>query len=64
MKIKNGTLKKDVTAYGEKYWIQIHDTNQDDNSDLQDMLNKKIIVVFDDKEKSPTPEGEKGGSDE
>ncbi|CAB4153076.1 hypothetical protein UFOVP610_43 [uncultured Caudovirales phage] len=47
MRIKLGTLKKDVTAYGNKYWIQIEDTKGCDNSDLEGFLDKKITVVID-----------------
>lgn len=46
MKIKNGTIKKDVTAYGNKYWIQIEDTETDFNDDLEVLVNQKITVVI------------------
>lgn len=47
MKIKLGTLKKDETAYGNKYWIQIEDNKSCDNSDLEDFVNKQITVIID-----------------
>lgn len=45
-KIKLGTLKKDITAYGNKYWIQIEDTRTSDNSDLENFVDKKITVLI------------------
>lgn len=47
MEIKIGTLKKDVTAFGNKYWIQVED-QKTDNSDLENLVGKKISVVIGD----------------
>lgn len=47
MEIKIGTLKKDVTAFGNKYWIQVED-QKTDNSDLENLVDKKISVVIGD----------------
>jgi len=47
VEIKIGTLKKDVTAFGNKYWIQVED-QKTDNSDLENLVDKKISVVIGD----------------
>lgn len=46
MEIKKGTMKKDTTCYGNKYWIQIDDTVADDNSDLESLVDVKITVII------------------
>lgn len=46
MKIKIGTIKKDPTAYGNKYYIQIEDNAICSNSDLEDILNEQVTVVI------------------
>lgn len=48
MKIKVGTIKKDVTAYGNKYWIQIEDTYASDNKDLESAVDQTVSVVIGD----------------
>lgn len=53
MKIKLGTIKKDVTAFGNKYWIQIEDTAESDNSDLEFQVGclATVIIGFNELEK-------------
>ena len=46
MKIKIGKIKKDATAYGNKYWIQIEDSSLTDNSDLEELVDKTVAVVI------------------
>ena len=36
----NITIEKDVTAYGNRYWIQVNDTEEEDNSFLEQILDK------------------------
>lgn len=47
MKIKIGTVKKDPTAYGNKYSIVIEDTSTCDNKDLDSLVGKQVAVVID-----------------
>ena len=47
MKIKIGTVHKDVTAFGNKYWIQIEDSKSNDNSDLHELVGKSVAVIID-----------------
>lgn len=47
MKIKYGTVRKDVTAFGNKYWIQIQDSIYDDNSDMEALIGEDVAVVID-----------------
>lgn len=46
MKIKIGTVKEDVTAYGNRFYIQIEDSKTCDNSDLRDMVGKEFAVII------------------
>lgn len=46
MKIKIGTVHKDSTAFGNKYYIQIEDTSTNNNSDLENLLYEKVTVVL------------------
>lgn len=46
MKIKIGTVHKDITAYGNKYWIQIEDNKSCSNDDLQALVDKQVSVVI------------------
>lgn len=39
-----GTVKKDVTAYGNKYWIQIEDSEVDDNSKFEPFVDKELNI--------------------
>ena len=32
------TVNKDLTAYGNKYWLQIEDTEIEDNSFLEELI--------------------------
>lgn len=48
MKIKMGTVKKDSTAYGNSYWIQIEDSRTNDNRDLEKLVSKPVAVVIGD----------------
>lgn len=48
MKIKIGTVQKDVTCFGNKFWIQIEDSKINDNHDLNSLVGKEVIVVFSD----------------
>lgn len=46
MKIKMGTVKKDVTAYGNKFWIQVEDNSNTSNSDLEHLVDKEVTVII------------------
>jgi hypothetical protein len=46
MKIKLGTVKKDVTSFGNKYWIQIQDNKICDNCDLELLENMNVTVII------------------
>lgn len=46
--IKIGTVEKDGTAYGNKYYIQIEDTVGNDNRNLEKFVNKRVAVIIDD----------------
>ncbi len=48
MKIKIGTVEKDFTSYGNKYFIQIEDSSTNDNEDLGYLIGKKVTVVIGD----------------
>lgn len=48
MKIKIGTVKEDVTAYGNRYYVQIEDQLGNNNSDLSDLVGEKVTVVVGD----------------
>lgn len=51
MKFKKGTLKEDVTAYGNRFWIQIEDSENQDNKDLSGMVGRPVAVaILDDPE--------------
>lgn len=44
MKVKIGTVKEDVTAFGNRFWIQIEDSSKNDNSDLKELVGKRVPV--------------------
>jgi hypothetical protein len=44
--IKIGTVKKDATSYGNKYWIQIEDTNVCDNQSLDSLVDKPFTIII------------------
>lgn len=46
MKIKVGTIKKDITAFGNKYWIQIEDSEIDDNHDIEQLVDQVVTIVI------------------
>jgi hypothetical protein len=46
VRIKTGTVQEDRTAYGNRFYIQIEDTQTNDNSDLRDLVGKEITVVI------------------
>lgn len=46
MKIKIGTLHEDKTCYGNRFYIQIEDSKDNDNRDLKELDGKKVSVVI------------------
>lgn len=48
MKIKIGKVQKDLTAFGNKYWIQIEDNSVNDNSDVESLVGKSVSIVIGD----------------
>lgn len=46
MKIKTGTVYRDGTCYGNKYYIQIEDSAIEDNEDLIDWVGKEVTIVI------------------
>lgn len=46
MKIKLGTVREDVTCYGNRFWIQIEDSSTEDNRGLKSLVDKPVTVVI------------------
>ncbi len=46
MKIKVGTVREDVTCFGNRFWIQIEDNSLEDNTDLRNWVGKEVTVVI------------------
>lgn len=51
MKIKFGTMREDVTVFGNRFYIQIEDSETNDNKDLREFLDKAVVVVLDTEER-------------
>jgi putative transposon-encoded protein len=41
---KEITVHKDVTCFGNKYWIQIEDNEWQDNKDIETMMGKTFLA--------------------
>ena len=42
------TVRKDLTAYGNKYYLQLEDTEINDNAEVDELVGKtmKVIILF------------------
>jgi len=44
--IKNATIQEDSTAYGNKFWIQCEDTNEENHSFLREVKGRKAKIIL------------------
>jgi hypothetical protein len=38
------TVHEDITCYGNRFWIQVEDSECEDNKDLKEMIGKKYVA--------------------
>lgn len=46
MKIKLGTVKEDRTVYGNRFYIQIEDTQGTMHTDLRPIVDQRVCVII------------------
>lgn len=46
MRIKIGTVREDITAFGNRFYIQVEDTKTSSNLDLKELVDKEVLVII------------------